>query len=64
MFLDYLLCYRSPTLNCGWDGGGGGGDAGYLAKEETPCFEDYNGLLLSCSIVPTTFVLDGSNSLT
>ena len=43
---------------------GGGGDAGYLAKEETPCFEDYNGLLLSCSIVPTTFVLDGSNSLT
>ena len=64
MFLDYLLCYRSPTLNSGWDGGGrgGGGGGGFLAKEESPGFEDYNELLLSCSIVPTTFVLDGSNS--
>ena len=47
-----------PTLNCRGVGGGGlGWDAGYLAKEETLRFEDYNGLLLSCSDRPNYFCL-------
>ena len=36
------------------------GDGGYLAKEKTLFFQDLNGLLLSCTAFPTTFVCDCS----
>ena len=34
------------------------GDGGYLAKQKTLFFQDWNGLLLSCATFPTAFVCD------
>ena len=50
---DVIFCDRNFSVqypNIEW------GDGGYLAKEKTFLRDDENGLLLSCTTFPTTFI--------